>query len=492
MKKHLLVLFSILGLGNAFCQTPAYTQTNVMTGLNYPVAFDIAPDGRFFITQKGGNSAGSCANGFIKVYDANGVFLTNFYDLTDSVQCDFERGLLGICLDPDFTNNHYVYAYYNHLYAGDERIRVVRFTENANLGTNPFLVFDLDVSNSIPGNHVGGNIRMHPSEPDKIYITIGDLAYQQGNTTNNYAQKLTLPYGKILRVNTDGTVPTTNPFYDDGDPFTGNCDWIWSYGHRNAFDMSFSPVNDSLYSSENGWQTWDEVNQISRGNNYGWNTCEGNFLNGSTTTPCSIASSILPIEDWGTTLPAVTGILHYSGTAFSSLDNHLLVADNSFGRIYDITVGNPPAWNTFVSRSTWADFTTGGLTTIKEGTDECIYAMKGGYTTNGIIYRICPLGMNIEENISEIGNIGVFPNPAADNFSVVFSVKEDAKIKAEFFDVTGRMIGTTPASEFKKGKVYFNVNKNNLAVAKGIVFGRISVENADGKITTGRIKVVLE
>src|SRR5262245_50809985 len=98
--KKLYFLFSIL----VACSVvkAQYTSTTIVTGLNYPVAFAVAPDGRFFLTQKGGNAAGSCANGFIRVFSSTGTSLGTFYDLTDSVQCDFERGLLGIELDPDF------------------------------------------------------------------------------------------------------------------------------------------------------------------------------------------------------------------------------------------------------------------------------------------------------------------------------------------------------------------------------------------------------
>ena len=104
------------------------------------------------------------------------VTTATFYDLTDSVQCDFERGLLGLALDPSFSTNNYVYAYYNHKYNGDERIRVVRFTESNNIGTNPLIILDINVAENIAGNHVGGIIEFKPTDPQKLFITIGDLA----------------------------------------------------------------------------------------------------------------------------------------------------------------------------------------------------------------------------------------------------------------------------------------------------------------------------
>lgn len=460
-----------------------YTTTTLVTGMQYPVAFDIAPDGRFFCTQKGGNS-NPAVNAKIKVYDASGAFLADFYDLTDSTDADFERGLLGITLDPDFTNNHYVYAYYVHLYNNDERLRVVRLTENNNTGSNPTLVFDLDVSESIAGNHVGGNVHFRPSEPDKLYITIGDLAYQQTNTSLNYAQQLTLPFGKTLRVNTTGTlpnnIPTTNPFYDDGVYNTGNCDYIWSYGHRNPFDFCFSPVTDSMYSSENGLNTWDEVNQIHRGANYGWNTCEGNFLNSSTSSPCTGPNFIAPIDVWGSPLPAVTGIVYYSGQVMPEFDNHLLVADNDYGRVYDLTLGNAPAYDMITTAHTqWMDLTTtGGLTTLKEGTDGCVYAMKGGYTTNGQIYRVCPTGLYVENQKQDFSISDPSPNPVSDRADLRYNISQTQDVLLSLYDLMGRKVMTLAQGQQEPGSHLVGIDVNAMGLASGSYVAVLEVGGA--------------
>ena len=486
MKKFLLALSALIITG-ANAQNPAFTQSTIVSGLTYPVAFDIAPDGRFFVTQKGGNSAGSCANALIKVFSQTGTSLGNFYNLTDSVQCDFERGLLGICFDPNFTSNHYVYVYYNHRWLGDERIRVIKFTEVNNVGTNPQIILDIDVANNINGNHVGGNIRMHASEPDKIYISIGDIAVQANGQSKND------PYGSFLRINTDGTIPTDNPYYDDGNPATGNDDRIWTYGHRNAFDFTFSAVNDSLYSSENGLNTWDEVNMIHKGKNYGWNTCEGFFNQGSTSVNCSLAGSELPLEDWAAPLPAITGILHYSGTLFPTLTNHLLVSDNDFGRIYDITLGNAPAYDQFISRTQWADFTTsGGLTTILQGSDECIYAMKGGYTTAGAIYRICPLGMEMIEPFSSAEGISVFPNPTKENLEINFMLDQPSEVSVVFCDITGRIVATSTPEFFSGGHSSLKLNPGQILNSKGIFFCKLSYKQQDNERQSKTFKIMIE
>ena len=466
-----------------------YNSSTIVSGLQYPVAFDVAPDGRFFITEKGDGSASTPGQkSRVQVYSNTGTLIGTFYDLSDSTNSDFERGVIGITLDPDFATNHYVYVYYNHLYNGDERIRIVRFTEVSNVGTNPFLVFDLDVADNIAGNHVGGNLHFRPSQPNHIYFAIGDLAYQQTNTTLNYASKLNYPYGKILRINKNGTIPTDNPYYDDGDPLTGNCDWIWTYGHRNAFDFCFSPVSDTMYSSENGLNTWDEVNLISKGNYYGWNTCEGRFLNSSTSATCNAVGAVAPIVDWGAPLPSVTGILYYSGSVWPALDNHLLVADNNYGRVYDCTLGNPPFYNTVTSKVLLGDMTTsGGLTTLKQSADGCIFAMKGGYTTAGTIYKICPIGVGIEEKKTQTGTMSVYPNPAKNYVTIELNYAEEKNLQVQLTDVCGRII-STESMVSKAGKTTTNIDlKNNLS---GIYF--IQLKDLGTKQVLSTKKIVVE
>lgn len=476
-----LAMFALAGLLGLNAQT--YTTTTLVTGMLYPVAFDIAPDGRFFCTQKGDNQTpASPGTAIIRVYDVNGTSLGTFYDLSDSVNADFERGLLGITMDPNFTSNHYVYVYYNHRWNGDERIRIMRFTEVNNVGTQPTIIFDLDVSNSIAGNHVGGNLHFRPSDSTHIYFTIGDLAYQQSNPTLNYANKLTNPYGKVLRIGKSPLAPppTDNPFYDDGNPLATNCDWIWSYGHRNPFDFCFAATTDSMYISENGWNTWDEMNMGHKGGFYGWANCEGFYLNGSTTTLCNAPGAIDPIEDWGTPLPAVTGILFYSSQVMPEFDNHVLIADNDYGRIYDITLGNAPVYDQFVSRTQWMDLTsTGGLTTIKQGSDGCVYAMKGGYTTNGQIYRVCPQGLGTEDLQPKPFTLGQpYPNPTNTTTTITYTMRSNTNARIALYDVFGREVAVLADGVQATGDHQLVIDPVQLGLAPGMYFCNMTSEGS--------------
>jgi glucose/arabinose dehydrogenase len=463
MKKFLLYFpLLMLGLNNLNAQTlpAAYTKTDIVTGLQFPVDFDWTPDGRYFITQKGGVTTGSCANAKILVYSAAGTLLSTFVDLTDSIICGGERGLLGVAVDPNFTTNHYVYAFYVYKYNTANQIRVVRWTEASNVATNATIILKLDLNTlgfTPQPYHYSGIIRFRPSQPNQLYVEVGEMYHNQGDTIagRNFGLMKNVPYGKILRINTDGTIPNDNPFYDDGNPATGNDDRIWSYGHRNMFGMCVNPVTDNMYIAENGWNTWDEFNIIYKGGNYGWNKCEGNFYNSSTTIPCPLAGSILPIATWGTPLPAVTGCVYYTSNVMPEFTNHILVGDNDNGILYDMTMGNPPTYDIVTSKVAFADVVVSpaGLTTIRQGTDGNIYCMKGGYTTSGTIFKISHSGVGITNNNNKFENgIGQnYPNPTTGKTQIDYTVSQSSVVSIDVFDVTGRKIKSVLSSNVEQG-----------------------------------------
>ncbi len=469
MKK---LLFSLC-LACAVSGMAQFQTTAVITTLNEPVAFTFTPQNRIFITLKAGT---------ILYYDANYTLIGTFYNLSDSVYNNFERGLLGIEIDPDYNNNQYVYVYYNHRCcnpspSGLQYLRVVRFTQVGNVGTNPTIIFSQQVSNTIPGNHVGGNIRFRPSDPNHIYISIGELA------TPANAQNLANPYGKMLRINKNGSIPTNNPFYDDGIVTTGNDDRIWSYGHRNHFDFCFSTFNDSLYISENGASTWDEVNYGMRGRNYGWQLCEGQNIYASA-SPCVNPALTNPMTVWPAPLPSLTGILHYTSTVIPTLTNHLLVADNDYGRVYDLTLGNSPLYNTVTSNVQLMDLVagTGGLTTLKQGSDGCFYAMKGGYTTTGSIMRVCPTGMYVSEQNLVVAYTEVVPNPSKGDFDLHFFLNSASDVGITISDVSGKLVKDAGVIAGKNGENTFKFTSTGLPAGVYFIHVMAGSENRSSKI----------
>ena len=180
-----------------------------------------------------------------------------------------ERGLLGIAVHPSFPTAPFIYLYYTASSTGDDTAgdpppaahRIDRFTWNGSALVEPTPIIALP---ALPGpNHDGGVITFGPD--GKLYAVIGDL--------NHRGQLQNLPDGPepddtsvILRLNDDGSIPSDNPFFAQG----GNLAKYYAYGIRNSFGLGFDPVTHKLWMTENGPDTYDEINVVEPGFNSGW------------------------------------------------------------------------------------------------------------------------------------------------------------------------------------------------------------------------------
>ncbi|HYD01082.1 MAG TPA: PQQ-dependent sugar dehydrogenase [Phycisphaerales bacterium] len=236
-----------------------YTVETVASKLEVPWAMAFAPDGRCFVTEKKGR---------VRIIDADGKLIEKPAFTVASVDATGgERGLMGICLHPDFATNHFVYLAYGDKAAKD--IRVVRFKESE--GT---LTQDKEIVTGIEtgGNHAGCGIKFGPDK--KLYISTGE------HFSRDIAQKMDNLNGKFLRVNDDGSVPNDNP-WAGANAREGVRGEIWTIGNRNPQGFDWHPGTGMLYATEHGPSGEpvnggkpaggaDEFNLIEKGKNYGW------------------------------------------------------------------------------------------------------------------------------------------------------------------------------------------------------------------------------
>ena len=250
MSRHLIEQLEFRAL---LADVPAgFTDAQVAANLSSPTAMAIAPDGRIFVAQQGGA---------IRVIK-DGQLLPDPF-ATVAANSSAERGLLGITFDPQFTTNHYVYVYYTAA-APTAHNRVSRFTAAGDVasGIETALLDFPDIGGAI--YHMGGALHFGPDA--KLYIAVGD--HQDGGKS----QLLTSVFGKILRVNPDGSIPADNPFYGQA---SGVNRAIWARGLRNPFTFAFQPVSGHMFINDVGQETWEEINTGRAGGNYGWPTSEG-------------------------------------------------------------------------------------------------------------------------------------------------------------------------------------------------------------------------
>ena len=232
-----------------------FTETRIVNGLATPTAMAIAPDGRIFVAQKGGA---------LRVVKSNALLPTPF--LTVSVSTQSERGLLGVAFDPDFPVNRFVYVYYTTASAPIHN-RVSRFTAsptNADVVTAGSELPILDLPTLGAGNHNGGAI--HFGIDGKLFVGVGE------NAVPANAQSLTTRFGKLLRINADGSIPADNPPYSQA---TGLNRAIWARGLRNPYTFAVDPAFGRIHINDVGQDTWEEVDLGVRGANYGWPQTEG-------------------------------------------------------------------------------------------------------------------------------------------------------------------------------------------------------------------------
>jgi len=178
-----------------------------------------------------------------------------------------ERGLLALTFDPGFSTNHYIYLHYTRKATATAPVhnRIVRVTADGGraVAGSQKLIFRLGNQDAAT-DHQGGALEF--GKGGKLYIATGD------NDTPARAQQLTNLFGKMLRINRDGTIPPGNPFYATA---LGNRRAIWALGLRNPFKFAFRPGTGTIFINDVGEDSWEEINRGAAGANFGWPVHEG-------------------------------------------------------------------------------------------------------------------------------------------------------------------------------------------------------------------------
>ena len=231
--------------------SPDLSIETFVRGLNTPWALDFASDGRIFISERPGR---------IRIVEQGQLRPEPWMML--EVAAVGEAGLLGLAVDPQFSQNRFLYVAYSYrVGAFSLRNRLVRLREDVKgKGVLDKVLID-DVAGA--SNHDGGRVKFGPD--GKLYWTVGDAQ------TTRYAQNVKSWNGKILRLNSDGTIAADNPFPNS---------YVYSLGHRNPQGLAWQPGTGRLYATEHGPSGFqgccrDEVNYIEPGKNYGWPEIRG-------------------------------------------------------------------------------------------------------------------------------------------------------------------------------------------------------------------------
>ena len=271
-----------------------FVQVQVLAGIPDIRGIRPLPDGRMLIWTY---------RNVIYMFDGGQLLKTPFLTVPPVID-QTERALFGVEPDPDFESNGYVYVYYR--WHETLQNRVSRFTVSASnpntLDPNSERVL-LDKMTERGVFHNGGGILFDTD--GYLYIAIGDTG------RGTYGQDLSTLMGSVIRLSPDNypnVIPQDNPFMG----VSGARAEIWAYGFRNPFSAAIDPATNRIFINDVGKDSWEEVNLLKRGGNYGWATLEGPSTDPAFETPWH---SYPHLEGPGGDC-AITGGASYTETAF--------------------------------------------------------------------------------------------------------------------------------------------------------------------------------
>jgi aldose sugar dehydrogenase len=299
-----LLTFGVFNLsGDTSTQhiTVGLDRTVLVSGLNQSTDFRFLPDGRILIAQQ---------TGAIRIYKDGQLLSQPLVVLP--VSTNGESGLQGFAVDPQFASNGYLYVAYTTV---DHHERLSRLAVTGDTVTAELML--LETTETSGDIHHGGAIAFGPD--GKLYWGLGD----NGNGLN--AQDLTTLRGKVLRLNPDGSAPGDNPFVNT----LGARPEIYAVGLRNPYRFAAAP-GDKFLVADVGQVSFEEVNLLMPGSNYGWPQHEG-LCNG-----CGFVNPIYAYPHGAGA--AITSVLAYTGSEFGpSYQNKVFIADLIQGWIKVLT-----------------------------------------------------------------------------------------------------------------------------------------------------------
>lgn len=345
-----------------------------------PVALMQAPgdNSRWFAVEQ---------SGVIRVFDNDPNVVQGavavFVDISGRVTSGGERGLLGMAFHPNFAANGRVYLSYTG--GGTLTSIISEFSVDPVSG-------NLDPSSeaiilTVPqeaSNHNGGNIAFSPID-NLFYIGFGDGG--GAGDPNERAQNTNYILGSMVRLDVDGAspyaIPATNPFASNTNCIDGTgtmpCPEIYAWGFRNPWRFSFDSQTGELWVGDVGQGTWEEIDRVEAGMNYGWDEREGAHCF-EPSAGCSL-NNVDPITEYDHNLGfSVTGGYVYRGSAIPSLQGYYVFGDYGSGRIWGI-----PANSAQGVAPEELDNTALSISSFAEGEDGELYALDYG---GGGIYQI--------------------------------------------------------------------------------------------------------
>lgn len=389
--------------------------------------------GRLFVVEQEGR---------IRVFqnDPATESMSLFLDIRDRVNdSGNEEGLLGLAFHPLYGQNGRLFVHYtargSRCSTGDRCSIVSEFSvstgspDRADPGSERVI---LDVFQPF-SNHNGGQISFGPDS--LLYVALGDGG--SGGDPQGHGQNRRTLLGSIVRIDIDRVesglqygIPPDNPFV--GTQFS---DEIFAYGLRNPWRFSFDTETGDLWTGDVGQGSFEEIDVVEIGGNYGWNTMEGSSCF-SPSSGCDRTGLVLPVHVYqhgSSTGRSVTGGFVYRGDRIPELAGTYVYGDFVSGRIWGLSQGPDGLSNTLIN-SEGRNISSFGTDAEQRlfilSFDGRVYRFEGGMGTGS--------ADELPDSVPQ--GVTVYPNPTDDFATLRFTLSEPANSTVDLFDVTGRLV----------------------------------------------------
>jgi aldose sugar dehydrogenase len=305
--------------------TPEITVTTLLSNQGIIWGFDVLPNGNLLFTQKAGT---------MRLYDTSTQSNTLISGLPSNISASGQGGLLDVGISPDYAKSQSVFVTYS-ITGGF--LSLARFTLNGTTASN-WQVLHTTESASTWNGHYGSRIAFGPD--GKLYWSVGEGgggSLGGASSPHQNGQKLNTFWGKIHRMNLDGSVPADNPIV----PGQIARSTIFSYGHRNPQGMAFEPTGNRLFVNEHGPSGGCELNLVEAGKNFGWPLYStGINYNGTSISNGHTAPGIVaPLKSW-TPAFAPSGLTIINHPSFRDWNGNLLMGSLSRKHLLMIKMTN--------------------------------------------------------------------------------------------------------------------------------------------------------
>lgn len=339
-----------------------YKIETVVDGLSYPWAIAFLPDGDMLVTERPGRLRRI----------SNGKLQAEPVDNLPDVVVGGQGGLFDIILDPEFAINQRLYLSFASGSKSANATRVISARLVNNTLKDVSIIFTAFPAKDTP-HHFGGRLAFLPDQT--LLVTVGE-----GFDYRKQAQLLDNHFGKLIRINKDGTVPSDNPFVGRDDALPE----IWTYGHRNQQGLLVS-IDGTVWLHEHGPRGGDELNIIKPGKNYGWPAITyGMDYSGAYVSPYTEAKGMeQPVTYWVPSI-APSGFCEYSGDAFPYWNGNLFVAALAEKSVRRLVMGNGEV----LLQETMFTELNQRIREVREGPDGYLYLLTD--SDEGQIVRVSP------------------------------------------------------------------------------------------------------